>query len=102
MCFLCSVPVPLCKAGRRGVSHTMEARQKTRKYNLVVDEAIDNMTRRVCIILVCLAAAVALWGAQGPAQRIVAIGDIHGDFDALVGILQRTRLIDPTLRWSGA
>src|SRR2546425_4912236 len=40
---------------------------KARKYNLVVQDAaiINNMTRRVCSILVCLAAAVALWGAQG-------------------------------------
>jgi hypothetical protein len=31
----------------------------------------------------------------------VAIGDIHGDFDAFVGILQRARLIDAKNRWSG-
>src|SRR5262249_50899462 len=30
-----------------------------------------------------------------------AIGDIHGDFDAFVGILGQARLIDPAQRWSG-
>jgi len=40
-------------------------------------------------------------GAAPAAQRVVAIGDIHGDFDALVGILQRTQLVDPGRRWSG-
>ncbi|HLH30237.1 MAG TPA: metallophosphoesterase, partial [Terriglobia bacterium] len=35
-------------------------------------------------------------------RRVVAIGDIHGDFDAFTGILQRAHLIDPTLRWIGA
>ncbi len=38
---------------------------------------------------------------QGAAQRLVAIGDIHGDLDAFIGILQRAQLIDPIKRWSG-
>jgi len=38
---------------------------------------------------------------QGQEQRVVAIGDIHGDLDSFVGILQRARLIDPVRRWSG-
>jgi hypothetical protein len=38
---------------------------------------------------------------QVSGQRVVAIGDIHGDLDAFVGILQRARLIDPVKRWSG-
>jgi hypothetical protein len=33
--------------------------------------------------------------------RVVAVGDIHGDFDAFVGILQRAKLIDSKHRWSG-
>src|SRR5215470_7066021 len=48
----------------------------------------------------CLAALVAA-SPQATAQRIVAIGDIHGDLDAFVGILQRAHLIDPSKRWSG-
>src|SRR5437867_8351951 len=50
----------------------------------------------------CLLLYIALGiGSPAPTERVVAIGDIHGDFDALVGILQRARLIDPRNRWSG-
>src|SRR5262245_58228906 len=49
-------------------------------------------------ILILLLWSTALF-AQG--QRVVAIGDIHGDFDAFVGILQKAQLIDPSNRWSG-
>ena len=38
---------------------------------------------------------------QAKGDRVVAIGDIHGDLDAFVGILQRAQLIDPIRRWSG-
>src|SRR3990172_8577479 len=34
-------------------------------------------------------------------SRLVAIGDVHGDYDALVAMLQRTGLLDAKLRWSG-
>jgi hypothetical protein len=58
-------------------------------------------TTRACIIgLLCFVALVAAM-PQGKGQRIVAVGDIHGDLDAFVGILQRAHLIDPTKRWSG-
>ena len=36
-----------------------------------------------------------------PAKAIVAIGDVHGDFDDFVGILQRTGLIDKQNHWNG-
>jgi hypothetical protein len=44
--------------------------------------------------------------AQAPAPhdnsaRIVAIGDIHGDADAFVGLLRRLQLIDEKSAWSG-
>lgn len=38
--------------------------------------------------------------AQAPA-RVVAVGDIHGDYDALVAILQKAGLIDDKLHWIG-
>jgi len=40
--------------------------------------------------------------ASPDSQRVVAVGDIHGDLNAFIGILQRAQLIDPTNRWSGA
>ena len=33
--------------------------------------------------------------------RVVAVGDIHGDFDAMVSILQETGIIDDQHNWSG-
>jgi Calcineurin-like phosphoesterase len=51
------------------------------------------------VFLIYVAVLPAL--PQGPTQRLVAIGDIHGDLDAFVGILQRAQLIDPIKRWSG-
>jgi hypothetical protein len=51
-------------------------------------------------------AAVALTMAE-PAiassapQRIVAVGDLHGDYDAWIEIASRARLIDRRNRWNG-
>ena len=39
--------------------------------------------------------------AAAASPRVVAVGDIHGDLDALVSILQETGLIDDQRRWSG-
>jgi hypothetical protein len=39
-------------------------------------------------------------GAAAPA-RVVAIGDLHGDADALVALLRHTHLVDASLRWTG-
>lgn len=46
----------------------------------------------------------ALHAAPVPQQtpaRVVAIGDIHGDFDSFVNILRHAGLIDERLAWSG-
>ena len=40
------------------------------------------------------------WGAK-TSSRVVAVGDIHGDLDALVSILQKADIIDDQRRWSG-
>jgi hypothetical protein len=48
--------------------------------------------------ILCLVLAIAMPSAT---SRVVAIGDIHGDFDAFTGILQRSQLVDPSLRWAG-
>lgn len=52
-----------------------------------------------------LAACLAAWlpavlGASSPG-RVVAIGDVHGDFEALVEILQAANLVDEYAGWSG-
>jgi calcineurin-like phosphoesterase family protein len=40
-------------------------------------------------------------GAKDSAESLVAIGDVHGDFDDFVTILQRTGLIDKQNHWAG-
>lgn len=39
--------------------------------------------------------------AQGAVARIVAVGDVHGNYDGLKSILQTTGLIDAKLQWAG-
>jgi hypothetical protein len=49
-------------------------------------------------VILFLVLAIAMPAAN---TRVVAIGDIHGDFDAFAAILQRSQLVDPSLRWAG-
>lgn len=39
--------------------------------------------------------------AASPPHRIVAVGDLHGDYDAWLAIARAARLIDPTGHWTG-
>jgi len=59
----------------------------------------------VSSLLLLLAVALAWAGpAKTPAEQaetVVAIGDVHGDFDDFVSILQRTGLIDAQHHWTG-
>jgi hypothetical protein len=60
-----------------------------------------------CLIVATASAAVALAESRAlgrPAAqpgRVVAIGDIHGDFDAFLGLLAHVGLIDGERRWTG-
>ena len=62
---------------------------------------------RVCLsFLFVLLSAVLAWAgpAKAPAEPpelIVAVGDVHGDFDDLVAILGRIGLIDKQNHWEG-
>jgi 3',5'-cyclic AMP phosphodiesterase CpdA len=64
---------------------------------------IDRRSIRAYAIV--LALALLTWprvhGQQAAPSRIVAIGDIHGDYKAFKGILEATRLIDSSGAWSG-
>lgn len=55
---------------------------------------------RVCFMILALAAALAL-APPALAQRIVAIGDLHGDFAAWRAIAQAAGLVDARGRWAG-
>ena len=63
--------------------------------------------QRPCIFfLLVLVSAVVAWAGPanapaGPPESVVAIGDVHGDFDDFVAILRRTGLIDQQNHWTG-
>ncbi len=52
------------------------------------------------ITLLALPLLQQAWGATA-SSSVVAVGDVHGDLDALVSILQRAGIIDDQRRWSG-
>jgi hypothetical protein len=58
---------------------------------------------RLTLVLVTLLllAACASTGDPRADQRIVAIGDIHGDYDNLVTILEAAGLVDSKAKWRG-
>jgi len=53
-------------------------------------------TKALMLAAVLLTASGAVAG-----ERIVAVGDIHGNFDGLVSILQRAELVDAETHWIG-
>ena len=60
------------------------------------------LARRIATAVLLLAQGAAQVTTARPLpSRIVAIGDIHGDYDRFVEILQKSGLIDPSLQWIG-
>jgi hypothetical protein len=64
------------------------------------------LSRKITTLLFCLVLLAAApsqaddWRVEG-AERIVAISDIHGAFDAMVETLQNAGVIDADLAWAG-
>jgi hypothetical protein len=58
------------------------------------------MNKFLAIFLLFLILVTGLTGTAAT-RRVVAVGDIHGDFDDCVAILKQAGLIDANLRWSG-
>jgi len=60
---------------------------------------------RACISIVLLLMSLrSAWAGPPPIESretVIAIGDVHGDFDDFVAILQRTGLIDKQNHWTG-
>lgn len=61
------------------------------------------MVRHLAMGIAILLAALGLGGAaaQPPPQRVVAVGDLHGDYDAWLAIARAAGLVDPAGRWVG-
>lgn len=64
--------------------------------------------RRVLVIVAAIAAVVPSNAALAATQwrfsgvsRIVAVGDVHGAYRQLVGLLEKTGIVDDSLHWSG-
>ena len=62
---------------------------------------------RLCISVLLFFASIGLaWAGpakapENPSESVVAIGDVHGDFDDFVAILQKVGLIDAQHHWTG-
>ncbi len=54
---------------------------------------------RAWVLLLLVACAPVPAGTQ--CERVYAIGDLHGGYDAFVSILRETDLVDEQIRWSG-
>ena len=65
---------------------------------------IRSAPRRL-LVLAFLLRAASIAGAQEDVftgvERVVAVGDVHGDHDQLVAVLRSAGLIDGQDKWSG-
>ena len=65
---------------------------------------MSQMLHRTALALILFVAALSAaaddWRWEG-VGRVVAVGDIHGAYDEVTGILRRAGLIDEQLRWTG-
>ena len=60
----------------------------------------QRLIRSAALLLAMLLLGPASAGAASP-QRIVAVGDLHGDYDAWIAIARAAGLIDAKDHWSG-
>ena len=70
-----------------------------------ISHAASNIVLRICAGLVFFFVGMSLVPAMASPDkapdRIVAVGDVHGDFDSLSLILRRVGLVDELNRWGG-
>lgn len=61
------------------------------------------MVRQLVMIVAAVLSALssAPLGAQPVPQRVVAVGDLHGDYAAWIDIAKAARLVGPDLKWTG-
>src|SRR5437899_5405468 len=79
--------------GTQEAQEAQERNKQHKRYGLLVSF--------LCLLCFLCSGSRSPASAQNRVPRVVAIGDIHGDLDAFAGILQRTRLADPSRRWAG-
>lgn len=54
-----------------------------------------------CLVVLACCAAWQPFAAAADPERIVAVGDVHGSFDGLTGILEEAKVIDAAGQWIG-
>jgi hypothetical protein len=59
---------------------------------------VHRIIRTAAFLLACLALGAA---RPAPPQRIIAVGDLHGDFHAWMDIATAAGLVDPAGHWAG-
>lgn len=59
------------------------------------------MRRTFLMLLAAFVLAASALPAVAAPPRVVAIGDVHGEYEPFVTILKRAGLVDDRLRWSG-
>ena len=62
------------------------------------------MVRRLLLLVAMLLSAFSLFAqaaAQAPPQRIVAVGDLHGDYAAWIDIARDAQLVNSVNKWIG-
>ncbi|HET9355209.1 MAG TPA: metallophosphoesterase [Sphingomicrobium sp.] len=61
------------------------------------------MVRQLVMVVAAILSALSLapLHAQPAPPRVVAVGDLHGDYSAWIDIARAARLIGPDLKWSG-
>jgi len=65
-----------------------------------------DLRRRISLVSALLSIALSVRAAEIPCvwsgiEKIVAVGDLHGDYDNFVQILLGTGLVDEKLKWAG-
>ncbi|MEX2262820.1 MAG: metallophosphoesterase [Bryobacteraceae bacterium] len=58
-------------------------------------------TVRICALALCLSVATVGEDVWTGVERVVAVGDVHGDYEAFVSVLRASGLIDDKGKWSG-
>lgn len=62
---------------------------------------IGRMARWIGLVLAMAAVGLAAPAPAAEPQRIVAVGDLHGDYQAWLDIARAARLVDRRNRWAG-
>ena len=89
------------------VAPTKFAPSSTDAVSKTLNRPAGTLLRQACGSLALLLLAVGVLYSNPakkldkPLERLIAIGDVHGDFDDLCALLKRFGLVDAQLHWTG-